>query len=208
MTALIVGPDHAAESIRTAYAMGVDDAILIKSHFNDMLCAADPFTTARMISGALSSRDYDVIIAGQRAVDDDSYQVPAHVSQMLNIPMMSAVIRQEIKNRKITCEQALDTGAIMIEAALPVLFTAQKGINEPRYPNFRAMMKAKKRPYQTLELKDIGLGMDDVGQRGARIKIRSLSYPRKRESGLIIQGNSARTKAAELARLLRNASVL
>lgn len=208
VTALIVGPDHAAESIRTAYAMGVDDAILIKSHVKDTLCAVDPFTTARMISGALSSREYDVIVAGQRAVDDDSCQVPAHVSKMLSIPMISAVVRQEIENGKITCEQVLDTGALVIEAPLPVLFTTQKGINEPRYPNFRAMMNAKKRPYTTLELKDIGLEMDDVGLGGAKVKIRSLSYPRKRKAGLIIQGHSPRTKAAELVRLLRKASVL
>jgi electron transfer flavoprotein beta subunit len=136
-------------------------------------------------------------------VDDDSCQVPAFVAEMLGLPMISLVVKEEIVAGKIRCEQALDDGILVLEAALPVVITTQKGLNEPRYPAFRAIMKAKQRNVDGRDLADLGLDVDSVGQSGAKIRIRALRYPSTRDGGRIIQGDSPEAKSAELVRLLK-----
>jgi electron transfer flavoprotein beta subunit len=204
VTAMSVGPERVREAIRTAYAMGVDEAIHIDDETADgVFGAVDPVTTARILTAVLNGLSFDLIIAGQRAVDDDSYQVPAFVAEMLDLPMISMVVKEEIVDGRIYCEQALDSGMLVLESPLPVLMTTQKGLNEPRYPAFRAIMKAKKRDVDGRKMSDLGLEPNAVGDAGAKLKIRSLCYPQTRDGGHIIQGETAAAKAVELVRLLK-----
>ncbi len=204
VTVVSVGPDRLAEAFRVAYAMGVDNAIHVNDEVDDeVFGAVDSYTTSKIIAKLLEKTPYDLIISGFRAVDDDNYQVPAFISEFLNIPMISLVVKQEISGDSITCEQSIDGGIAVVKAQLPVLITAQKGLNEPRYPAFRAIMKAKKRKVDEREIEDIGLSVEEVGVTGAKTKIRSLSYPPKRAEGKLVEGNSAAEKAEELVRLLR-----
>lgn len=210
VTLVTVGPDHVAEAIRVAYAMGVDEAIHINDEFDDEeFGAVDPHTTATIIAAALKDVSYDLIIAGQRAVDDDSYLVPALVARKLGLPTISLVTRQEIKDGEITCEQTIDGGTAVVKASLPALITTQKGINEPRYPNFRAIMKAKKRKVDERELEDIDLDPETLGLNGAKVKVRAMEFPPERGRGKIIEGASAAEKARLLVQLLKEeASVI
>lgn len=204
VTVVSVGPDRLSEAFRVAYAMGVDNAIHINDEVDeDVFGAVDAYTTSKIIAKLLETTPYDLIIAGNRAVDDDNYQVPAFVSRYLNIPMISLVVNQELDSGSITCEQSIDGGTAVVKAQLPVLITAQKGLNEPRYPAFRAIMKAKKRKVDEREIEDIGLSVDELGTRGAKTRIRSLAYPPERAAGKVIEGGSAIEKAAELVRLLK-----
>lgn len=204
VTLVTVGPDHVAEAIRVAYAMGVDEAIHINDEFDeDQFGAVDPHTTATIIAAALKDVSYDLIIAGQRAVDDDSYLVPALVARKLNLPMISLVTKQEIAGGEITCQQTIDGGMAIVKAGLPALITTQKGINEPRYPNFRAIMKAKKKKVDERELDDIGLDPAALGVAGAMVKIRAMEFPPERGQGKLIEGNSPAEKAQLLVKLLK-----
>jgi electron transfer flavoprotein beta subunit len=204
VTLVTVGPDHVAEAIRVAYAMGVDEAIHINDEFDDeQFGAVDPHTTATIIATALKEIPYDLIIAGQRAVDDDSYLVPALVARKLDLPMISLVTKQETTDSEITCEQSIEGGTAVVKAALPALITTQKGINEPRYPNFRAIMKAKKRKVDERELEDIELDPETLGLNGARVKIRTMEFPPERGQGKIIEGTTPAEKAQLLVKLLK-----
>lgn len=204
VTAVTVGPDRVSEAIRVAYAMGVDNAIHINDEYDEeQFGAVDAYTTSKIIAKVLEDTPHDLIIAGNRGVDDDNYQVPAFVAKMRNIPMINLVTSQKIEGSEIICEQAIDGGTATVKAALPAIITANKGLNEPRYPAFRAIMKAKKKKVDERELEDIGFDPEELGAAGAKVKIRSLEFPAERAEGKRIEGSNAAEKAKELVRLLK-----
>ena len=200
VTIVTVGPERSVESIRTALAMGADEGVLIDDPAAE---GGDALGTAKVLAAALKDIPYDLIIAGMRAVDDDDYHVPAGVAEFLGIPHVSMVIKQEIKDSRLTCERTVEGGTLIIEADLPALFTTQRGINEPRYASLPGIMKAKKKPLEKKTLEDIGLDPSEVGSTGAKCKVEKLSFPPERVPGKIIEGETPEAVAAELVRLLR-----
>jgi len=197
VTIISIGTDKAAEAIRTGLAMGADKGILI----NDPAAQeCDGLGTARILAAVIKDMKFDLIIAGQRAVDDDNYLVGTAVAEFLNIPNISMVIKEELTNGKIRCHRTVEGGTVVIESPLPVLFTTQRGLNEPRYVSMPGIMKAKKKPVDKKSLADIGL---DAASVRPMTKIRKMSYPPERKAGRIIQGDSVQAKAAELVRALR-----
>ena len=201
VTILTVGADKAVEAIRTALAMGADEGVLI----NDPAAATcDGLGIARILAAALKQMPYDLIIAGQRAVDDDNFLVGTAVAEYLDIPSIALVNKQEMADGKIKCQRTIEGGVTVIETALPALFTTQRGLNEPRYASLPGIMKAKKKPLETKSLADIGIEGADISEPG--VKIVSLQPPPARVGGRIIEGESAQEKAAELVRLLTEES--
>jgi electron transfer flavoprotein beta subunit len=197
VTILSLGPDKAVEAIRTALAMGADSGVLI----NDPAAVhTDALGSARILSAALKTIPHDLIIAGQRAVDDDCYQVGPAVAEYLNIPNISFVIKAEVSDGKIRCHRTIEGGTVVLEATLPALFTTQRGLNEPRYASLPGIMKAKKKPLETKSLADIGI--DPAGLGAPLVRIVHLKTPPERSGGRIIAGESAREKAASLVKAL------
>lgn len=197
VTIVSVGPEKAAEAVRTALAMGADKGVLIS---DPALENCDGLGTAKTIAHVLKDMAHDIIIAGQRAVDDDNFFVGAAVAERLNIPLLSMVIKEEIKDGRITCHTTVDGGTVVVESALPVLLTTQRGLNEPRYASLPGIMKAKKKPLDTKSLADIGLDPAEVG--APKVRIVALKTPPERSGGRIIDGDSPAEKAAELVRAL------
>jgi len=203
---LTVGGESAVATIRTALAMGADEGILIN---DPALEKIDPQITAKVIANALKSMHFDLIIAGHRAVDDDAYYVPTAVAEYLDIPFLSMVVKQEIEDGKIQCEQIVKNGMIVVETDLPALIATQRGLNEPRYPTVMNIMKAKKKSVQIKTLSDIGLSSEEFGPKALKTRIMSLAYAPKRNAGEIIAGETVEEKAVQLLKLLREkASVL
>ena len=199
VTIMSLGPQKTAETIRTALAMGADRGV----HINDPAAeGSDALGAARILTAALKDIPHDVVIAGQRAVDDDCYQVGAAVAEFLNIPQISMVVKQQIENGKITCEQTVDGGIAVVEAPLPVLLTTQRGLNEPRYASLPGIMKAKKKPLEVRTLADLGIDPATVGNGARKVTIKSLKFPPKRKPVRMVQGGDVRSKAAELVRIL------
>jgi electron transfer flavoprotein beta subunit len=194
---LSVGSEKTVEAIRTALAMGADKGILINVPDRNVY---DGLTTARILSAVLKETPFDMIIAGQRAVDDDNFQVGPATAEFLNIPHISMVIKQEITNGKIKCHRTVESGTVILETSLPVLFTTQRGINEPRYASLPGIMKAKKKPIDTKTITDIGLDPETVGK--PLTKIISLKTPPERKGGIMIEGDSAQAKAAKIVKIL------
>ena len=197
VTILTAGSDKATEAVRTALAMGADEGVLI----NDPLVqTCDGLGIARILAAALKSMPHDLIIAGQRAVDDDNYLVGTAVAELLGIPNISLINHQEIADGKIRCRRTVEGGVVVLEASLPALLTTQRGLNEPRYASLPGIMKAKKKPLATKSLADIGLGEGDLGE--PKTKIISLQKPPERKGGKIVEGETAAEKAAALVKLL------
>ncbi|HHP7234122.1 MAG TPA: electron transfer flavoprotein subunit beta/FixA family protein [Desulfobacterales bacterium] len=197
VTILTVGPDKATEAVRTALAMGADEGVLIN---DEATRGCDGLQIAKVLTAALTQMPYDLIIAGQRAVDDDNFLVGTAVAEALGIANISIVNRQEIVDGKIRCRRTIEGGTVEIESELPVLFTTQRGLNEPRYASLPGIMKAKKKPLAVKSLADIGLDAATLGEPKTRIV--ALKPPPERKGGRLIEGESAGEKAAELVRLL------
>jgi len=200
VTILTMGPARAVESIRTALAMGADEGVLIDDPATE---GSDALGTARVLVAVLKETGFDLIIAGQRALDNDGYQVPAAVAELLGIGQVSMVVKEEIADGKIRCESTVEGGTVVIEAGLPALFTTQKGINEPRYASLPGIMKAKKRPLAKKNLADLGVDPSEVGEAQAKCRVKNLFFPPERSPGKIIEGETVEAKTAELVRLLR-----
>ncbi|CAN2042610.1 Electron transfer flavoprotein subunit beta [Candidatus Magnetomoraceae bacterium gMMP-15] len=196
VTVLSVGPDKAADTIRKAMAMGADKGILIN---DPAALESDSIGIARILASVLKDTNFDLIIAGQRAVDGDQYQVGPAVAEFLNIPQVSLVTKVDIEDKKIVCDQSVEGGTLTVESSLPALFTTQKGLNEPRYTSMAGIMKAKKKPLEKKSLADIGV---DPAQLEAKTQIIAMKLPPERKAGIIIKGESAQEKAAALVKAL------
>ncbi len=197
VTILTVGSEKATEAVRTALAMGADEGVLINDPATGQ---CDGLGIAKILAAALKSLPHDLIIAGQRAVDDDNFLVGTAVAELLGIPNISLVNKQEIADGKVRCRRTVEGGVVVLEASLPALLTTQRGLNEPRYASLPGIMKAKKKPLAVKSLADIGLSEADLGE--AKTKIISLQKPAERKGGRIIDGETAAEKAAALVKLL------
>ena len=197
VTVLSVGPDKAVEAIRGALAMGADKGILVN---DPSLAGCDALTTARVIAATLKTIPFDLIIAGHRAVDDDSFQVGPAVAEYLDIPHIPFVVHQEIADGAIRCERTVEGGTVVLQAPLPALFTTQRGLNEPRLPSLPGIMKSKSKPLDIKSAADIGLDTDAIGK--PLVKIVAMNLPPERGEGRIIEGESAEEKATALVRAL------
>jgi len=199
VTVVSMGPQKTVETIRTALAMGADKGV----HVNDPAAeGSDALATAKILAAAAKEIGCDLIIAGHRAVDEDNYQVAAGVAEILDIPQISMVVKAEVLDGKIKCHRTIEGGTVLVEAALPALFTTQRGLNEPRYASLPGIMKAKKKPVEVKTVADLGLDASVVGAANRKVKIKALNFPPERQAVKIIEAESAQEKAAELVRVL------
>ncbi len=199
VTILTMGTDKAVETIRTALAMGADQGVLINDPAAE---GSDGLAVAKILAAALKDIPYDLIIAGQRGVDDDGYQVGAAVAEYMGIPQASLVIKEEISDGKIKCDCSIEGGTVVTEAPLPVLFTTQRGLNEPRYASLPGIMKAKKKPLDQKTLADIGIDPSTVGLANRKVKIKALNPPPERKAVKMIEGETPEELAAALIKVL------
>ncbi len=196
VTVVSRGPDRAIEALRTALAMGADTAV----HINDGAYyeKADPAATAAALAAAIKGMQYDAVFVGKQAIDDDSGQVPAMLGELLGIPVVTMVIKLEVAadKSKATVTREVEGGQAVLEVSLPAVFSAQKGLNEPRYASLPGIMKAKKKPVDVKTA--AALGVTDA----PKTVIKEMSLPPARQAGQKIAGDDAAAKAKELARIL------
>jgi electron transfer flavoprotein beta subunit len=196
VTVVTMGSTRGQEALRTALAMGADKAILIS---DPLLQNADEWVAAEVLAKTINGLRYDLILAGRMGIDTGSSQVAVRVAEILKIPSITSVVKLEITENRATLKREIDGGSEWLEVSLPVLITAQKGLNEPRYPSVAGIMKAKKKPLQIFKLAE--LGFENEGLR-PRMQVKNYMLPAKREAGRKLTGD-ATGSVRELVRLLR-----
>ncbi|HJV17473.1 MAG TPA: electron transfer flavoprotein subunit beta/FixA family protein, partial [Bacillales bacterium] len=184
ITVISVGNEDSEKQLRTALAMGADKAVLI--NIEDDVENRDQFTTARVLSEYLEDKEADLILAGNVAIDGGSGQVGPRVAGMLGIPFVTTITKLEIDGKNVTVTRDVEGDSEVIETNLPLLVTAQQGLNEPRYPSLPGIMKAKKKPFDEFELDDLDLEEEDVE---AKTKTIEIYLPAKKEAGKILSGD-------------------
>ncbi|MDO3681115.1 electron transfer flavoprotein subunit beta/FixA family protein [Paenibacillus ehimensis] len=190
-----IGPERCAEALRTALAMGADEAVLI----SDDRISSDEYAVSKVLAAYLGKQAYDLVLGGNFSVDNGAGQVAIRVAHLLSIPHVSSVVKLELSGDRATAQRDAEGDTETVEVALPALFTAQQGLNEPRYPSLPGIMKAKKKPFQQLTLDDLGLSEADIAPKTARD---SLTLPPERKAGQVLQGDPQQ-QVAQLVHLLR-----
>jgi electron transfer flavoprotein beta subunit len=200
VTVIRVGKIHDTEALRTALAMGADEAILVETEDN-----LDSYMTSKSIKGAIekSGKNPDLILTGKQAIDDDCLQVPQLLAQMMNIPSVSVVVGFEQAGSQLTLKREIEGGAIEIyEVQSPVVVACNKGINTPRYASLPGIMKAKRKPLAKHSLADVGVNNDD-----RRVYYSNFSLPPEKPPGKTFDATDENKQASvvqEVVQLLRN----
>ncbi|MFH1033316.1 MAG: electron transfer flavoprotein subunit beta/FixA family protein [Pseudomonadota bacterium] len=194
VTVVGAGPKRVTESLRTALAMGADKAVLVE---DDGLYGADPLAVAKILAAVVKPLEADIVFLGMRAVDDDAGLVGSALAEYLDMPNLSVVTKLEIADGKAKAQRPVEGQTLVLEAPPPVVVTAQKGLNEPRYASLPGIMKAKKKPLEVKTLADLGL--DKTG----KAEVTALTPPPARAAGKAIGGETPQELAANLAKALR-----
>ncbi|MCM3726300.1 electron transfer flavoprotein subunit beta/FixA family protein [Neobacillus cucumis] len=194
VTVLTVGPTRSESVLRTALAMGADKGIIVELEEE-----ADEYAIAKIIKAALKGQEYDLVLAGNMAVDSGSGQVAIRVAEELGIAQVSTITKLSLDGTKAIVERDIEGDVEITEVNLPFLATAQQGLNEPRYPSLPGIMKAKKKPLERFTVEDLELSEDDLDP---RTSIQDQYLPPKKQAGKVLEGEIGQ-QVQDLVNLLR-----
>src|SRR6266851_9717322 len=183
VVAVTLGPERAKEALRSTLAMGCDRAI----HVNDpALAAADTLTTARALAAVIKQEAPQLVLTGRQAIDDDMGAVGAQIAEVLGWPCASWIMEEAVDGdaKTVRVGRQVEGGLEIFELPLPAVLSAQKGLNEPRYPTLKGIMGAKKKEIKDLRADDLG-----VAPEPAQLSIVRLETLPPRPPGRIIGGD-------------------
>jgi electron transfer flavoprotein beta subunit len=195
VTILSMGPPKAAESIRKALSMGADKAVHL---VDDGLAGSDAMATSEAIAALLGRIGFDLVILGSESTDARMGVLAAMLSERLGVPQLSLASKVETDGQAIRIHRQADYGYDKVEASLPAVVSVVEKINEPRYPSFKGIMAAKKKPVQTLSLADAGIEPARVGLAASTTEVVSFASRPPRQAGTIVKDEGdGGSKAAE-----------
>lgn len=188
VTVYSAGPERVKDTIVAALAMGCDNGVRV-----DLPDNADSFMVAKALAGALAKDKFDIIFTGKEAIDDGAAQVSQLLAEKLKIGAVTVVLNAEYKDKTVRCKREVEGGTLeIIDVQLPAVIAAQKGLNEPRYASLPNIMKAKKKPINTIAMGDVGVSAADQ-----KVRIKKLELPPQKQAGKKLSGS-----AEEMAKIL------
>ncbi|MBM4169219.1 MAG: electron transfer flavoprotein subunit beta/FixA family protein [Ignavibacteria bacterium] len=186
VVAVSLGGDSHKETLRKALAMGVDKAVLLKDE-----APRDSFSVAQALADFIRGVSPDLIFLGKQSVDSDDAAVGMMVAEMLGLPSVSVAVKMEVDGKTITAEREIEGGHEKVECSIPAVITAQKGLNEPRYPSLKGIMAAKSKPIEEVQPTPAQPKVDVV----------AMKKPPAKSAGKIVGADVS--AVPELVRLLR-----
>ena len=198
VTILTMGPQKAAESIRKALSMGADKAVHL---LDDALAGSDALATSYALSQVLKQTGFDLVICGAESTDARTGLVAAMLAERLGVPQLTLAGKVDIDGTAITVRRVTDEGYQVVAAQLPAVVSVMEKINEPRYPSFKGIMAAKKKPVQTLSLAEAGIDPALVGLGNAATAVADFAARPPRQAGVVVkdEGDGGAKVAAFLA---------
>jgi electron transfer flavoprotein beta subunit len=184
VTLFSMSPSGSLQGIRQALAMGADKAVIID---DAALAGSDALTTSRILAAAIEREGFDLVVAGTESTDGSSGVVPQQIAELLDVPSLTFARKVEVTDGGVRVEQQTAGGYDVAEATLPALLAVTSGVVEPRYPTFKGIMQAKKKPIDTLTAEDLGFTADQIGDAGSEQKITSVTAVPSREAGEIVE---------------------
>lgn len=193
VVALTMGPSESTGAIKKALSMGADSGIHL---VDDALAGADAMTTAATIAAALRDAGADLIIAGNESTDGRGGMLPAMLAEHLGLPALTFVSELQIEGGRVRGERATETATSVVSAALPAVVSITEGMPEPRFPSFKGIMGAKKKPVASHSLADLGLAADAT-PRAASVVLTCEPRPGRTGAEPIVDDGSAGQRLAD-----------
>jgi len=205
-TLVSIGGGDNTDMIRRCYAMGIENGI----HIDDpALDKADSSIFAKVLQKVYEKGDYDLVITGKQAQDTDSGQTGIILAEYLGLPCVSNVIDIEVMdNQHIKVSRSGDAGKEIVELELPAVITVDVSINEPRLPQMRGIMMAKKKAIDVMDLAALGTSHDEVGGATPKSEIAEFMASETRKGGEKFEGDAAEITAQVVDLLANEAKVL
>jgi electron transfer flavoprotein beta subunit len=183
VTLITMGISDVTIGIRNALAMGAASAVHI---LDDAVAGSDTLGTAKLLAGAIKKQPFDLVICATESSDSYSGIVPGQIAYFLGVPPVTFAKEIAIEGDKITIKRQSEAGYDVVESTLPALVAVSSGINEPRYPQLKGIMAAKKKEIKVYTAADLGVPADQVGEKGAREKVLTIGRPPKRQAGKVV----------------------
>ncbi|HYY09572.1 MAG TPA: electron transfer flavoprotein subunit beta/FixA family protein [Kineosporiaceae bacterium] len=183
VTVLTVGPDGATDAIRKALQMGASDGVHV---LDDALHGSDALGTSLVLAKALEKLGPDLVLTGMASTDGGMSVVPAMVAERLGLPQVTFAGSLTVDGGTVRIEREGDTSTEVVESTLPALVSVTDQINDPRYPSFKGIMAAKKKPVQTWSLADLGVDPSAVGLAASWSAVDAVTARPPRQAGQVV----------------------
>ncbi|GLC31386.1 electron transfer flavoprotein subunit beta/FixA family protein [Clostridium omnivorum] len=183
VTVISMGPPQAEKALREALAMGADEAILVTDR---AFGGADTLATSRVIAAAIAKLPYDIVFAGRQAIDGDTAQVGPEIAEHLNLPQVTYVEEVKFEGKELRIRKALEDGYEIVRVNTPVLLTAIKELNQPRYMDVKNIFKAFDEEIKIWTANDIDLDKSLLGLAGSPTKVRKSATKEAKGKGEIV----------------------
>jgi electron transfer flavoprotein beta subunit len=198
VTVLTVGPEQAADAVKKGLQMGADAGVHV---IDDGIHGSDAVATSLILSKALARLEADLIVFGMGSTDGGMGVVPAMVSERLGLPAVTLGSEVTVDGQTVRIRRDGDTASETIEGTLPLVLSVSDQANEPRYPSFKAIMAAKKKPVETWSLTDLEISPDQVGGASAWTEVVEVTARPPRSVGTIVTDDDG-TGATQLVEFL------
>jgi len=194
VTVITMGPEQATEILKEAIAMGADRSILLSDR---KFAGSDTWATSTIISSAIKKimqdEGVDIVMCGRQAIDGDTAQVGPQIAEFLDFPIISYVEELKYENSKVHVKRALEDGYFLIEAPTPVVLTAIKELNTPRYPHMKRIFETYgENPERKIERWDASLFKLDetkIGLKGSPTRVKATFTPSRKFEGEMLEGS-------------------
>ncbi|MBT2440005.1 electron transfer flavoprotein subunit beta/FixA family protein [Streptomyces sp. ISL-36] len=198
VTVVTVGPDDAKDALRKALSMGADKAV----HVNDEdIHGSDVIGTSAIVAKALEKTGFDLVICGMASTDGTMGVLPALLAERLNLPQVTLLSEVSVEDDLVKGRRDGDAATELLEAPLPAVVSVTDQSGEARYPSFKGIMAAKKKPVEELDLDDLGIDADEVGLAGSWTQVGEVTARPARTAGTIVtdEGDGGKQLAAFLS---------
>ena len=181
---LTMGPERAADAVRKGLQMGASAGVHV---VDDALHGSDAVATSLVLAKAIEKvGDVDLVLTGMASTDGSMSVVPAMLAERLGLPHVGFVGELTVEGRTVTGRRDGDAASETVEAPLPAIVSVTDQINEPRYPSFKGIMAAKKKPFDTWSLTDLGVKVSDVGLSAAWSVVEEVTRRPPRSAGEVV----------------------
>ncbi|MBD3549598.1 electron transfer flavoprotein subunit beta/FixA family protein [Streptomyces sp. JV180] len=198
ITVVTVGPEDARDALRKALSMGADKAVHVE---DDDLHGTDVMGTSLVLAKAVEKAGYDLVVCGMASTDGVMGVLPALLAERLGVPQVTLLSEVAVQDGVVSGRRDGDTASERLEASLPAVVSVTDQSGEARYPSFKGIMAAKKKPVESLDLEDLGLEAEEVGLAGAWTGVDSAAERPARTAGTIVkdEGEGGKQLAEYLA---------
>jgi len=184
VTVLTVGPDDAKDALRKALSMGADKAVHVN---DDDIHGTDVIGTSAILAKALEKTGYDLVVCGMASTDGTMGVVPALLAERLGVPQVTLLSEVTVEGGLVKGRRDGDAATEQLEASLPAVISVTDQSGEARYPSFKGIMAAKKKPVESLDLDDLGIEADEVGLVGSWTAVDTIAARPARTAGTIVK---------------------